>query len=200
MSDFDEMRLLRDADPVKSASIPSAKDAGPRALSERIMMSNPTERRGTRMPLVAAAAAAIVVIATGSIILATRGPAKHPTALKPPAANVNSGSCVAQYSLTTLKQRETAFDGTVVSVTGDEVTFKVNEWFKGGSKNEVTLKGASLFGTTAPGGPITSAGGDFKLDPGARALVAGDGDFAWACGFTQAWNPALASDWRTATH
>ena len=36
------------------------------------------------------------------------------------------------------------------------------------------------------------------LRPGARLLVAGDGGFAWGCGFTQTYSPDVASGWRSA--
>lgn len=100
-----------------------------------------------------------------------------------------SGSCVELYDLTTLDRRETAFDGTVVAVDGDRATFTVNQWFRGGSGTSVTLAGASgLQGinSTQPGASLT---------PGARLLVAGDGGFAWWCGFTQPYDAAVAQEW-----
>ena len=56
----------------------------------------------------------------------------------------------------------------------------------------MTLRGAGVLGG------MTSAGPSAPLEPGTRLLVAGDGGFAWACGFTQTYDPAVAADWATA--
>ena len=102
------------------------------------------------------------------------------------------GSCVEFYDLTTLTHREMAFDGTVQAVEGNQVTFNVGEWFKGGSGATVTLDGNGL-----TGGAITSAGGP-TLSVGQRFHVAGDGGFVWSCGYTQAYSADLATAWRSA--
>lgn len=104
-----------------------------------------------------------------------------------------SGSCVEQYSIESLKERDYAFDGTVRSVdTGtepdpDTVTFEVHHWYKGGSGDEAVRR-ASGFGA------VTSAGGS-PHSVGDRLLVAGDDDFVWECGFTQHYNEEVAEDW-----
>ncbi len=100
-------------------------------------------------------------------------------------------SCVAQYSLETLTEREYAFDGTVTAVDGRDMTFAVNEWFAGGEGDTVTLDHGDHVGMLfAPDGPA--------LEPGTRVLAAGDGGFVWSCGFTQLHDPALADQWRSA--
>ncbi|MEX2556076.1 MAG: hypothetical protein WEB06_10625 [Actinomycetota bacterium] len=192
MSEFDELRRLSDADPVQGTAIPSAEDPAPRALKERIVMSEQrTIWLRTRAGALSAAAA-VLIVAGGGIVLATRGadtPAPGPGSgpITPGAA-----SCVELYSPETLANRQVAFDGSVKSVSGDEVTFTVGEWFKGGTSEQITLKGASTLGG------ITSAGPSVSLDPGSRLLVAGDGGFAWGCGFTQPYSQAVATDWRAA--
>jgi len=99
------------------------------------------------------------------------------------------GSCLEVYDLQTLANRELAFDGTLVSLDGDEATFTVNEWYRGGDSGEITLAGAAgLSG-------LTSVGPAATLEPGTRLLVAGDGGFAWACGFTQPYDPKVARQW-----
>lgn len=100
-----------------------------------------------------------------------------------------AASCVETYSLNTLPRRQIAFEGTVEALDGDRVTFAVNRWFRGGDAASATLAGAS-----ALAGP-TSAGPDMVLSPGARLLVAGDGGYAWACGFTQPYDVATAANW-----
>ena len=155
-------------------------------------MEETRKNRQRTRPGAFAAAAAVVLIAAGGIVLATRGTETKP---RPRGSVIQPGSasCVEQYSLDTLKRRAIAFAGTVESVSDDEVTLTVDEWFKGGgSSTRVTLKGASTLGG------ITSAGPSVSLDPGSRLLVAGDGGFAWACGFTQPYSQQVADDWRRA--
>jgi hypothetical protein len=192
MSEFDELDRLRDADPAKAGSIPSAEDPGPRALRERIVMDTTTAReRSRRVPMLVGAAAAVALIASIGTVLANRG-SHEPAGGGGPVNPPGQALCVENYSLDALKNREAAFDGTVVKVSGDDITFKVSEWFKGGSAPETTVKGASTLGA------ITSAGDPIPLDPGTRLLVAGDGGFAWMCGFTQPFDAAIAQDWREA--
>lgn len=93
------------------------------------------------------------------------------------------------YDLDSLSRRRVAFDGTVESVHGDSVSFTVHEWFRGGSGAEAELAGATSFGGITVGNTI-------DLTRGLRLLVAGDGGFAWACGFTQPHGPELAGQWR----
>ena len=145
--------------------------------------------------IAAAVAAAIAVV----VAVANRDP--HTTSIAGPATQTTGvavspggpsvGSCVESYDLATLKHREVAFDGTVTKIEGTQVTFSVIEWFKGGSQASVTLDGNGM-----SGGVITSAGGP-TLTAGQRFLVAGDGGFAWSCGFTQAYQPIVAGQWRT---
>ena len=122
----------------------------------------------------------------------------QPLAADPPAGeggpiSAGSASCVELYSPETLAWRQVAFDGTVEAVDGDQVTFRVGEWYHGGDTPTVTLAGASTFGG------LTSAGPALSLEPGTRLLVAGDGGFAWGCGFTQPYDPEAAQSWRTAS-
>ena len=108
--------------------------------------------------------------------------------------SASSGSCVEQYSIETLKNRDYAFDGTVKAITPDPadgpdtVEFEVATWFTGGSGTSATKKAYGF------GGGMTSAGGA-SHGVGDRLLVAGDEDFIWECGFTQAYDADTASDW-----
>jgi hypothetical protein len=105
---------------------------------------------------------------------------------------VTTGRCVETYTLATLANRSWAFDGTVTSISGDSVTFKVNQRFRGAGADAVTLTATGMTGTS-----ITSAGGP-SLVVGGRYLVAGEENFAWACGFTQPYDPAVAAQWAEA--
>lgn len=99
-----------------------------------------------------------------------------------------SARCVEQYGLDTLGNREVAFAGTIESIDGDDATFAVDDWYRGGDGETVTLAGAGvLTGRTSVS--------DAAFAPGDRVLVAGDGGFAWPCGFTQAYDDAVAEDW-----
>lgn len=194
MPDDDDLRLLRAADPVEPDTLPSPRDPEARALFERITMQTP--RVMNRRPLLAAAAALIVVAGAGAAI-ATRSddatPSRNATSSTTTQAPVSPGgglgSCVETYDLDTLANREAAFDGTVRQVEGDTISFTVNRWYRGGSGDTTTRNGASTLGG------FTSAGSSLSLEPGQRLLVAGDGGFAWGCGFTQAYDAAVAADW-----
>lgn len=99
----------------------------------------------------------------------------------------SSASCVEPYSLENLAHRETAFAGTVTAVSGDQVTFAVERWFRGGTGTVVTLRSST-------GGAISSDG-SVPLEPASRLLVSADGGFVWSCGFTQAYDDSVAADW-----
>ncbi len=170
-------------------------------------------RRGRAPWLLVAAAVVVLAGVVGAIVtsgddstteddLALSGDvAEEPTsddgvATDPGAAGESSvTSCVESYDLDTLDNREYAFDGTVESVEGNDMTFTVNEWFAAttvdGTADTVTLDHQGYAGMLfAPDGP--------SLEPGTRVLVAGDGGFVWSCGFTQLHDAALADQWRTA--
>ena len=144
--------------------------------------------------LAAAAAAAVVVIA---VIVSSGGGVPTPSA--DPGAGIGGepgtgiGSCVETYSTTTLASRDFAFDGTVVAIDGERVTFEVNSGYAGEVGDSITLTATGMTGTA-----ITSAGGP-SLSEGQRYLVAGDDEFAWACGFTQPYDEAVAAEWAEAT-
>lgn len=190
MSEFDELRRLRNADPVDPTSVPSLDDDGPRALRERILMDTPTTAR--RWSRSAIAATGIASVAAAAVAFAVTRGGDSPSDTGPITPDPGLAMCIATYDLGALADREVAFDGTVASVDGDMVTFTVAEWFRGGDGTSITLGGASGFGS------LTSVSDGVTLDPGTRLLVAGDGGFAWSCGFTQAYDADVAASWRTA--
>ena len=101
-------------------------------------------------------------------------------------------SCAFEYTPETLAQREVAFEGVITGTDGDAITFDVGEVFTGDVPDPVTLGGGLLL----VGGGTVSAG-EYDLAVGDRVLVAGDGGFAWACGFTQPYDADVAEQWRT---
>lgn len=176
-----------------------------------------------------AALSAAVVLAAGISLAGPNTAVSGPM----PAGTVPSGrggqpvevggvaaSCVAEYSPTLVAEKlDFAFDGTVISVgrpvsqrPGDPqpwdyagVTFRVNEWFKGGSAQTVTVDLPAQDRTWAEGHGSPSA-----YVPGTRLLVSGmarwgGGDpmaypVAWfGCGgFTRYYSDRIANSWRAA--
>ncbi len=145
------------------------------------------------------------------------------TAGEPVQAGTSSGSCVETYSPENLKHRGFAFDGTISAIelrddpvvadggAGEDVklpwvSFKINEWYAGGSGSEVSvwMPGLQVSGTEPQ---IISTGTIFG-DVGTRLLVAGEAigvgnapeqGIAWSCGFTQPYTPDTAAEWQGAT-
>ena len=174
-------------------------------------MTNSDEQSGLRRPprrflLVVAAVVAAVVVLGGCAASGEPGSADKPApgvAATEPAPGSSAGpvspggaamaSCVEMYDLKSLAERDLAFAGTVERVDGDNVTFAVSEWYRGGENGRVTLAGAGGISGLTSAGPATT------VEPGTRLLVAGDGGFAWSCGFTQPYDPAVAQQWQQAT-
>jgi len=203
---------VRNADPVDTTRLPStAQDPRAQALFQEIT-SLPPESEAVSSPRspkrswifqpawAASAAVALMAGVIGTVALLGGGSPSDPPTSSVPATSATSltipnntlpstGFCVEFYDLETLANRDFAFDGTVTAVSGDQVTFSVNQWFLGDQVTEVTLTATGL-----TGGAITSAGGP-SLTEGERFLVAGSETFVWSCGFTQAYDPAVASDW-----
>lgn len=191
---------LRAVDPVDPDRLPGHADAAPAALLKETIMSTAEthlHRPSRRWLVPVAAAIALFAAVGGAVVVANNNSVEDVSSATNPDTNVGGispggslASCVEAYDLTTLTNRETAFSGSVTSVSGDRVTFRVDEWFRGGDSAEVNL-------TSSTGGAITPDGGT-AFEPGARLLVAGDGGFAWACGYTQPYDKAVAADWAEA--
>lgn len=187
----DPLDVLRTADPIDVDRLSSASLARIRARVREDVMNTPTPRRslwGRRiigLGGVAAATAVAVALALGG-----RGnsPVVGPGGSIPPG----TAACVEPYSRTALAHRDFAFDGTVTAIDGDRVTFAIGRSFRGASDPTITLDAPGMSGTS-----ITSAGGP-SLIVGSRYLVAGDDHFAWACGYTQPFDDAVAAEWAAA--
>jgi hypothetical protein len=145
---------------------------------------------GRRALLLAGAAAAVIALGVSAAVFL--GADEVPAPVPRPDDRGETGvqaSCVEPFTgPESLRAREFALDGTIVGievpVEGDGedlgeptlVTLQVGRWFKGGESDRVTLK------TYSRPGVVTSAGGGFPLEEGARVLVSGDGGFIWDCG------------------
>jgi hypothetical protein len=158
-----------------------------------------------------AAVAAIAVTLTlaacsddGDADEASPAPTTGPSTSVPLGAGA-AASCVETYSSGALAGRAFAFDGTVTNIGTVEnllyveVTFEVNEWFKGDGPPEVIVE---MF----PPAMATSAGNS-EYAVGSRLLVAGEprwggapleDPIAWYCGFTRSYDDTTAADWRAA--
>ena len=188
----DPIEELRHADPVRSTRSPSDSKARVWARIEEVTMEQSNRSARGARPHWALGLAAAVGVAAVAAFAVLSGSGGAPSAPDDPGIGI--GSCVETYSIDTLANREFAFDAVVTAIDGDRVTFSVNETFRGDAAagDSVTLEAAGMTGTS-----ITSAGGP-NLTVGERYLVAGDAQFAWACGFTQPYDEAVAADWAEA--
>lgn len=193
----DPIEVLRSADPLDPVEVP--KDTtGPhaRALFQEVTSMDTQERQSTqefrakpsrRLALAASGVAAVTLVAVSLAVFggSSASPDISITGGEPIAG---AAMCVESYDLETLAARNLAFDGTLVSAAGDQVTFSVHNWFTGGSGETVTLEATGL----APG-TVSSLGASLELDQ--RYLVSGSDGNVWACGFTMTYDTGIASDW-----
>lgn len=216
--EVDELERLRAADPAPSDVIDQlATSTRARALRAELIMQTDNSTQDSistsTWRRTALAGMALVAVALGGVAFAlqltgdsgvpsvdaaepvttpddgtTPGTGEQPDAV-PPGGGM--AMCVAGYSPDTLAEREVAFAGTVTAMEGDDITFDVEEVFRGDVGGTVTLGGAELLGGITPDNPTPVAVGD-------RVLVAGDGGFAWGCGFTQLHDEDVAATWRDA--
>jgi hypothetical protein len=201
--DRDPIDQLRDADPERAQPTSTASLARIRArvdreiaMEERKARADPPRWRGW-----AAAGAVAVGVVALAFLVSPRASAPPIAAASPSAVPRPSptglpqiGMCVETYSLETLANRTIAFDGTVDSVTGDEVSFTVHTAYRGVSGPSVTLTAQGMNGTSI----VSIDGALFEV--GERYLVSGDDRFAWGCGFSQPHDAAVAEEWaRTLT-
>jgi hypothetical protein len=199
----DPLDELRRNNPAQADDLPSASLARVRARTQEAISMGQRPRR-ERLPALAGLGAAVTAIALFAIVALPRTGGTAPPSAPPiavatptPGASPTTGgggmaSCIEQYSLDALKRRTFAFDGTVASISGDEVTFTVRDTYRGAAGATVTLTATGMTGTTS-----SSAGGP-TLSVGERYLVAGDDRFVWGCGFTQPYDAGVAAAWADA--
>ncbi|HEV2005845.1 MAG TPA: hypothetical protein VGQ85_04450 [Candidatus Limnocylindrales bacterium] len=189
--DPDPLDALRAANPVDADRLSSASLARVRArVSEDVMSTSVNTRRPWQTRILGFGGAAAVAAIALFIVL--RGPAGGPGVGPGGSFGTGSASCVEAYTPTALTHRSFAFDGTVSAISGESVTFTIGKAFKGAAAQTVTLDAPGMTGSA-----ITSIGGP-KLAVDQRYLVAGDDHFAWACGYTQPYDAAIAAQWAAA--
>lgn len=202
----DPIDRLRAADPIHADDVPDASLARVAAtIQEHIMTDtqhDPTVRhpRGPLAWVGGLAAVAVIALAfaialgngfggaTPPPIAANPTPVETPDASGNPAAGGGVASCLV-YDPANLPTFETVFDGTVSAIDGDQVTFTVNEGWKGAS-GSITLTAPQV--DVALTGPLP----EFKV--GSRYLVTSAGGTINACGYTLDYDADTAATWAAA--
>jgi hypothetical protein len=187
----DPLDRLRAADPVHAADVPDASLARVSAnVQEHLMTTGlrDPEMRPTRGPL-AIGGVALAGIFALAIALSNGfgiGGAADPST--DPGAGGGAASCLA-YDPASLPTNDVVFDGTVTAVNGDQVTFDVNEGWKGAA-GSITM--------TAPVVDIAISGPMPDFQVGGRYLVSGFGTTMNACGYTLDYDADTAAEWGAA--
>lgn len=101
-----------------------------------------------------------------------------------------AADCLA-YDEATLLAQELAFDGTLVaaSADGEQATFEVHNWFRGGDAAEVVLEAGGLLRAEAQALVGTA------LEVGERYLISSRDGVVWACGYSVTYDSDLAAEW-----
>ncbi len=190
----DPLERLRAADPVRAEDVPDASLARVSARVEEHVMTDiqQTGASGRRRPLALAtgltmAVALAVAVAAGSNLGSAPTPTDDPGG-NPAAGGGGMAMCLA-YDPTNLPTMEVVFDGTVSAINGDQVTFQVNEGWKG-VEDSITL--------TAPDTDVTLLGDMPDFEVGGRYLVTAAGSDINACNYTLDYNADEAADWAAA--
>ena len=196
---------LRALDP--AASLPPADPDWVARLLEDTMshdvdtpLTHESRENGThdRSPLTWLVAAAAILVIAGVGVFATMwqedGPDNPPTA----APSSSQGPSVLELSARPpvaakcmvptaeiLANQQTAFDGTVASITDGVVTLDVTHWYRGGQADQVTV--------TAPPAEMQALVLAVDFQVGQRYLVSANDGFVTVCGFTGAYNDDLAA-------
>lgn len=196
-SGSDPIDRLRVADPVRADGVPDASLARVTArIQEHIVTDTALTpaQRPSRRPfavfggvVLAGAFALAVAVGTGLGVAAPSGDPGIGTG-NGAAGGGGMASCLA-YDPAILPTFDVVFDGTVAAVDGDQVTFDVNEGWKGAS-DSITL--------TAPAADIALTGPIPAFEVGSRYLVTAAGSTINACGFSLAYDADTAASWAAA--
>jgi hypothetical protein len=203
----DPIDRLRAADPIRADDVPDASLARVTArIQEHIMTDkqhDPTVRhpRGPLAWVGGLAAVAVVALAfaialgngfgagqTPPPIAANPTPVETPDPSGNPAAGGGVASCLV-YDPANLPTFDIVLDGTVSAIDGDQVTFTVNEGWKG-AEGSITL--------TAPQVDIALTGPLPEFKVGGRYLVTASGSTINACGYTLDYDADTAAKWAAA--
>jgi hypothetical protein len=191
----DELRaLLSDLDPM-SARVPVESPTSPRARHqlEQIMTTDITETtpstsrfqgRGKTWLAAAAAVAAVAIGTTVAVSMSGDDSGKTMTAapkvlaLTAPAGGPASMRCM-RFEVAQLAQEPVAFAGTVIAMTPQQVTLKVDHWYKGGDADQVTVAAPA---SDQPN-PVLEGGVDYQQ--GQQYLISAlDDGTVTSCGYS----------------
>lgn len=202
MNDDELRQRLRSADP--ASALPPGDPAGVARLVEDVMSTElTTENRETgtreRSPLTWLVAAAAVLVIAGVGIVGVRALTDDP-APDPVASDETSLELAVPESAPTAKcmvpnaealaPADVAFDGTVTSIEGDNVTLEPTTWYVGGPATFVVLD--------APSEQMQEVASGVSFEVGGRYLVSAvDGDVT-LCGFSAPYDPQLAAVYQQA--
>lgn len=209
----DPIDRLHAADPIRADDVPDASLARVAArIQEHIMTDkqhDPTVRhpRGPLAWVGGLAAAGVIALAFAIAIgngfgaqtpppiavvptpsAAAPIPSDAPVGSENPAAGGGVASCLV-YDPTNLPNFDTVFDGSVTAIDGDQMTFKVNDGWKG-ADGSITL--------TAPQVAIALTGPLPAFTVGGRYLVTASGSTISACGYTLDYDADTAASWAAA--
>jgi hypothetical protein len=197
----DPIDRLRAADPVHADGVPDASLARMTARIQEHIMSDKQfdpEVRQPRGPLALAgglvivgALALAIAVGSGFNLGGTQSPGPigaGPSPSENPAAGGGVASCLV-YDPANLPTFEIVFDGTVTAIDGDQITFDVNEGWKG-AEGSITL--------TAPEVNVALTGPLPEFEVGGRYLVTAAGSTINACGYTLDYDADTAAAWAAA--
>ena len=179
-TDDELLERLRSLDP--AASLPPADPARMARLLEDAMSHDQSTdiRRRTPLTWLVAAAAVLVIAGVGAFALFGGDEPVVPTAKDPAPSVVElsarppSAAKCAVPTAELLGNQQTAFDGTVTSLTDGVVTLDVGHWYRGGPADQVTVDAppadmqALVSGGRLPGRPALPRLGQRRVRHGVR--------------------------------
>ena len=192
MHDDDLQARLRDADPARRTPPPDPSWIDTLAQSTmEAPMTTPEPAAGTRRTWLLTAAAAVLVAALGvggwSALSGDDNRdqvAREKTVTTLTVPKPDLAAMCMQLTPETVGQMQVAFDGTVSSIEGEEVTLDVTKWYVGGDTDQVKLV------QNSPDAMIALEG-DIVLEQGQRYLVTAHDGQINGCGFTALWSQEL---------
>lgn len=188
----DPIDQLRATDPVRADGVPDASLARVSARVQEHIMSDVRRDpvRPPRGPMLRLGGLALAGAFAFAIVLGSGFGVQPAGNDGTPTTDPGGGfaSCLA-YEPASLPTFDIVFDGTVTAVDGDQVTFDVNEDWKGaGDSITLTAHEADMALT----GPIP----DFEV--GGRYLVSAAGSTVNACGYSLDYSADEAAAWAAA--
>ena len=192
-SGSDPIDRLHIADPVRADGVPDASLARVTArIQEHIVTDTALTpaHRPSRRPFAMFGGA--VLAGAFALAIAVGAGIGVPAPTGDPGTGAAGGggmaSCLA-YDTAALPTFDAVFDGTVTTVDGDQVTFDVNEGWKGAS-GSITL--------TAQATDVALTGPAPDFETGGRYLVTAAGSTVNGCGFSRAYDAETAASWAAA--